>query len=164
MEGRHSTVCQLYPHFIVGEISKRGPQTADRKPKSARRSHSGDNGLKSIFRVYAHELSNEMPQMACVVLPPCECRDHSKVTWQLLSGLPKMGVTFSAHTSTAWWSILASTRATFCNISYLHCTNAVRYTCVFVELSVSIPQNRHAVCFPWNINWVSIVIWINFTR
>jgi hypothetical protein len=61
MEGRHSPACQLHSHFIVGEISKPGPQTADRKPKSARRSHSGDMGLNSIFRVYAQELSNEMP-------------------------------------------------------------------------------------------------------
>jgi hypothetical protein len=162
MEGRHSTVFRLHSYFIVGEISNRGPQIADRKPKSARRSYSGDNGLNSIFRVYAQELSNEMPYMSCVVLPPCEFRDYSKVTWQLLSGLPKTAVTLSADT--AWWSILASTCATFCNISYLHCTNRVRYTGVFVEMPVSIPLDTHAVWFPWNINWISIVICINITR
>jgi hypothetical protein len=80
MEGRHSTVCQLYSHFIVGEISKRGQQSDDRKPKSARRSHSGDNGLNSTFRVYTLKPSNETPEMSVVVLPPFEFTDHSKVT------------------------------------------------------------------------------------
>jgi hypothetical protein len=162
MEGRHSTVCQLYSHFIVGEISKRGPQTADRKPKSARPSYSGDKGLNSIFRIYAQELSNEMPYMSCVVLPPCECTDHGKVTWQqLLSGLPKIVVTFSAdqHDEAQWPAHVTP------SVTFHTRTVPTQYDIpVFVELPVSIPLDRHAVWFPWNINRISIVIWINITR
>lgn len=69
-------------------------------------------------------------------------------------------VAFSART--ARWSSVASTCATFFIISYLHFTNTVRNTCVLVELPVTTPLNTQAECFPWNINWISTVIRINF--